>query len=104
MVFSRLGCLTKCGASHQLPPAGHFSEREHPLWARRDWHERAFTVGIGGPVGSGKRLSSAECVGRYVWAVRVVGFCRDTGQRWLIIHGIPIEHIGIQKGSYQELN
>lgn len=33
---------------------GHFSEREHPLWARRDWHERAFTVGIGGPVGSGK--------------------------------------------------
>ncbi|CAE7375975.1 UREG, partial [Symbiodinium pilosum] len=29
-------------------------EREHPLWARRDWQERAFTIGIGGPVGSGK--------------------------------------------------
>ena len=24
------------------------------LWATRDWRERAFTVGIGGPVGSGK--------------------------------------------------
>ncbi|CAK0849275.1 unnamed protein product, partial [Prorocentrum cordatum] len=29
-------------------------ERENPLWATRDWAGRAFTVGIGGPVGSGK--------------------------------------------------
>lgn len=31
---------------------GHFHEREQPL--DRDFQQRAFTVGIGGPVGSGK--------------------------------------------------
>jgi urease accessory protein len=31
---------------------GHFHERELPL--DRDFHQRAFTVGVGGPVGSGK--------------------------------------------------
>ena len=32
--------------------AGHFADRAAPL--RRDFSRRAFTVGIGGPVGSGK--------------------------------------------------
>src|SRR5690349_20636137 len=32
--------------------AGHFHERELPL--DRDFNKRAFTVGVGGPVGSGK--------------------------------------------------
>jgi len=31
---------------------GHFHERERPL--DRDFNQRAFTVGVGGPVGSGK--------------------------------------------------
>ncbi len=31
---------------------GHYQQREHPM--RRDTRERAFTVGVGGPVGSGK--------------------------------------------------
>lgn len=31
---------------------GHFHERERPL--DRDFNRRAFTVGVGGPVGSGK--------------------------------------------------
>ena len=31
---------------------GHYHHREEPL--RRDTRERAFTVGVGGPVGSGK--------------------------------------------------
>jgi urease accessory protein len=31
---------------------GHFQERERPV--RRDTRERAFTLGVGGPVGSGK--------------------------------------------------
>jgi urease accessory protein len=31
---------------------GHFHDRDHPM--RRDFSARAFTVGIGGPVGSGK--------------------------------------------------
>src|SRR3984957_19543072 len=31
---------------------GHFHDRDQPL--ARDFHQRAFTVGVGGPVGSGK--------------------------------------------------
>ncbi|TPX76790.1 hypothetical protein CcCBS67573_g01956 [Chytriomyces confervae] len=41
------------GHTHEhMENAGKYDERE-PL-RRRDWAERAFTVGIGGPVGSGK--------------------------------------------------
>jgi len=36
----------------EMEHAGHFQERDAPL--RRDYAARAFTVGIGGPVGSGK--------------------------------------------------
>lgn len=39
------------GHTHALHP-GHFHEREQPLG--RDFRKRAFTVGVGGPVGSGK--------------------------------------------------
>lgn len=43
------------GHSHEhWESPGRFEERENPLWASRDWKSRAFTVGIGGPVGSGK--------------------------------------------------
>ena len=41
------------GHTHEhLEHAGHFHEREQPL--HRDLTKRAFTVGVGGPVGSGK--------------------------------------------------
>jgi len=41
------------GHSHaHLDHPGHYSERDHPLM--RDFSGRAFTIGIGGPVGSGK--------------------------------------------------
>ena len=41
------------GHTHEhLDHPGHFQEREQPL--RRDFSQRAFTVGVGGPVGSGK--------------------------------------------------
>ena len=43
------------GHGHAHEPAGlpgHFHERELPL--DRDFNQRAFTVGVGGPVGSGK--------------------------------------------------
>lgn len=33
---------------------GKFNDRELPNYENRNWNERAFTVGIGGPVGSGK--------------------------------------------------
>ena len=41
------------GHTHEhLEHPGHFHQREKPL--KRDFRQRAFTVGIGGPVGSGK--------------------------------------------------
>ncbi len=41
------------GHTHEhWPHAGRFGERDAPR--DRDFHQRAFTVGIGGPVGSGK--------------------------------------------------
>ncbi|KAI9014767.1 CobW/HypB/UreG, nucleotide-binding domain-containing protein [Gaertneriomyces semiglobifer] len=43
------------GHTHEIMESpGRFLERETPLYGVRDWKERAFTVGIGGPVGSGK--------------------------------------------------
>ena len=38
--------------SHDLLTRGHFNSRSKPM--QRDYNERAFTVGIAGPVGSGK--------------------------------------------------
>ena len=57
--------------SHDHGPNGHthehtghpgqFHERDQPL--SRDFHKRAFTVGVGGPVGSGKTaLMLALCL------------------------------------------
>ena len=41
------------GHTHEpMENAGHFAEREMPI--HRDFSRRAFTVGVGGPVGSGK--------------------------------------------------
>jgi urease accessory protein len=43
------------GHSHEiLDGPGSYLGREMPIVEGRDWNERAFTVGIGGPVGSGK--------------------------------------------------
>lgn len=37
------------GHTHEIwPDAGSFTDREKPIELGRDWHERAFTVGIGG--------------------------------------------------------
>ncbi|KAK6177697.1 hypothetical protein SNE40_015748 [Patella caerulea] len=42
------------GHTHEvLDNPGSFMDRDKPLY-RTDWDQRAFTVGIGGPVGSGK--------------------------------------------------
>ncbi|OJK00803.1 hypothetical protein ASPACDRAFT_77703 [Aspergillus aculeatus ATCC 16872] len=43
------------GHSHEiLDGPGSYINREMPLSESRDWKDRAFTIGIGGPVGSGK--------------------------------------------------
>ncbi|KAI9104842.1 urease accessory protein ureG [Phlyctochytrium arcticum] len=43
------------GHTHEhMESPGKYLDRDAPLHAARNWKERAFTVGIGGPVGSGK--------------------------------------------------
>lgn len=43
------------GHSHEaMSSPGSYLNREPPIVEGRDFNERAFTVGIGGPVGSGK--------------------------------------------------
>ncbi|KAF8583363.1 urease accessory protein UreG [Ramaria rubella] len=51
------------GHTHEhLEHAGKFSERDLPDFSSRNWDERGFTIGIGGPVGSGKTaLTLALC-------------------------------------------
>ena len=54
------GCSRACSNGHghtheHMDHPGEFDKRDPPLGeSKRDWDERAFTVGIGGPVGSGK--------------------------------------------------
>ncbi|RKU43965.1 hypothetical protein DL546_004572 [Coniochaeta pulveracea] len=52
------------GHSHEiLDGPGSYLQREMPIVEGRDWNERAFTIGIGGPVGSGKTaLMLALCL------------------------------------------
>ncbi|PIL25300.1 hypothetical protein GSI_13189 [Ganoderma sinense ZZ0214-1] len=51
------------GHTHEiLDHPGRFSERDMPDYAGRNFEERGFTIGIGGPVGSGKTaLTLALC-------------------------------------------
>ncbi|KAN0118389.1 urease accessory protein UreG [Russula decolorans] len=51
------------GHTHEhLNHPGNFSERDLPEYTSRNFEERGFTVGIGGPVGSGKTaLTLALC-------------------------------------------
>ncbi|KAG6372803.1 urease accessory protein UreG [Boletus reticuloceps] len=51
------------GHTHEhLDHAGKFAERDLPDYTSRNFQERGFTVGIGGPVGSGKTaLTLALC-------------------------------------------
>ena len=46
-------CSNGHGHTHEhMDNPGDFDKREPPLdESKRDWDERAFTVGIGGPVG-----------------------------------------------------
>jgi urease accessory protein len=49
------GATAEHGHTHEImADAGKYADRDPPAFAGRDWRERAFTIGIGGPVGSGK--------------------------------------------------
>ncbi|KAF2036116.1 urease accessory protein UreG [Setomelanomma holmii] len=52
---SHAGAAADHGHTHEiLDGPGSFLGREMPIIENRDWEDRAFTIGIGGPVGSGK--------------------------------------------------
>jgi len=55
--------LGEHGHTHEhLDHPGKFAERDLPDYSKRDFQERGFTIGIGGPVGSGKTaLTLALC-------------------------------------------
>jgi len=87
------------GHTHEhLEHAGKFSERDLPDYSQRNWQERAFTIGIGGPVGSGKTaLTLALCQAmRDKFNIAVVTndiFTRED-QEFLIRNGaLPAERI-----------
>ncbi|KAF8158232.1 P-loop containing nucleoside triphosphate hydrolase protein [Crassisporium funariophilum] len=49
------------GHTHEhLEHAGKYSERDLPDYSSRNFEERGFTIGIGGPVGSGKTALTLE--------------------------------------------
>ncbi|KAM6494115.1 CobW/HypB/UreG, nucleotide-binding domain containing protein [Amanita muscaria] len=49
------------GHTHEhLDHPGEFSDRDLPDYSKRNFNERGFTVGIGGPVGSGKTALTLE--------------------------------------------
>ncbi|KAG9096492.1 hypothetical protein FRC06_008599 [Ceratobasidium sp. 370] len=87
------------GHTHEhLEHAGKFAERDMPDYTGRDWNERGFTVGIGGPVGSGKTaLTLALCQklrDRYNIAVTTNDIFTREDQEFLIRNGaLPAERI-----------
>jgi len=85
------------GQHHEhLDHPGHFHEREQPL--DRDFHRRAFTVGIGGPVGSGKTALLLQLCLRLRETMNIAAvtndiFTREDGE-FLTRHGaLPAERI-----------
>lgn len=85
--------------------AGSFLNREQPLLADRDFSTRAFTIGIGGPVGSGKTALLLElCLAlRDAYNIAVVTndiFTREDAE-FLTKHGAltPERIIAIETGG-----
>jgi urease accessory protein len=75
---------------------GHFHERDVPL--ARDFSKRAFTVGVGGPVGSGKTALMLQlCLKmRDEWSIAAVTndiFTKEDGEFLIRNHALPAERI-----------
>ncbi|WVQ70728.1 urease accessory protein UreG [Cryptococcus sp. DSM 104548] len=87
------------GHTHEhLEHAGKFAERDMPDYSGRNWEERAFTIGIGGPVGSGKTaLLLALCRGfreKYnIAAVTNDIFTREDQEFLIRNQALPAERI-----------
>lgn len=66
------------GNGHSHDPAdhpGHFHERELPL--DRDFNRRAFTIGVGGPVGSGKTALMLQLCKRLRQTMNIAAVTND---------------------------
>ena len=75
---------------------GHYHERERPL--PRNYTERAFTVGIGGPVGSGKTALMLQLCQRLrdshsIAAVTNDIFTKEDGEFLVRHHALPADRI-----------
>jgi urease accessory protein len=89
----------RLGLPHEhehLDHPGRFNERASPL--PRDFSERAFTVGIGGPVGSGKTALMLQLCRRLrdthqIAAVTNDIFTREDGEFLIRNHALPAERI-----------
>jgi len=87
------------GHTHEhLENAGKYAERDLPDYSNRDFKERGFTIGIGGPVGSGKTaLTLALCRAlrdKYNIAVTTNDIFTREDQEFLINNGaLPAERI-----------
>ncbi|EJD50568.1 urease accessory protein ureG [Auricularia subglabra TFB-10046 SS5] len=87
------------GHTHEhLDHPGKFAERDLPDYTGRNWKERGFTIGIGGPVGSGKTaLTLALCQrlrNEYNIAVTTNDIFTREDQEFLIAHdALPAERI-----------
>src|SRR5712672_4187443 len=85
------------GHTHEImDDPGHFYDRDAPI--DRDFSERAFTVGIGGPVGSGKTaLMLALCQKlRDKLNIAVVTndiFTKEDGEFLVRHHALPADRI-----------
>ena len=64
------------GSSHEhADTPGHFHQREMPL--TRDFQQRAFTVGVGGPVGSGKTALMLQLCRRLRQTMNIAAVTND---------------------------
>jgi urease accessory protein len=85
------------GHTHEhMDHPGHFHERDEPL--RRDFTKRAFTVGVGGPVGSGKTALMLQLCRalRKDWNVAAVTndiFTKEDGEFLTRHDALPAERI-----------
>jgi urease accessory protein len=75
---------------------GHFHERERPL--DRDFNKRAFTVGVGGPVGSGKTALMLQLCKRLRETMSIAAvtndiFTKEDGEFLTNQEALPAERI-----------
>jgi urease accessory protein len=83
------------GHDHASHP-GHFADREQPL--HRDFTKRAFTVGVGGPVGSGKTALMLQLCRKLGGKMNIAAvtndiFTKEDGEFLVRHNALPAERI-----------